>query len=230
MDLIYKKEIWSEIINFSNYLVSNYGRIWSKHRKKIRVLMPNKDGYLGLLLRNDNEGKEIRLRTHRIVIFTFKGNPPNLNDQVRHFPDPNVTNNYVDNLHWGSAVQNKLDSIKYKGCPTNQFGDGLTEEKVIQIKKRILSGIKYSDIMKEFDINEINVIKRLKYNKTYWYWGEDISKFKIDAGKQACTLTDDQVRNIRQSTKTNVRLARELKVSTRTIYDVRKFKRYKGVV
>jgi len=67
MELIYKEEVWSEITNFSKYLVSNYGRIWSKYNSIIRVLTPNNDGYLSLLLRND-EGKQIRLQIHKIVI------------------------------------------------------------------------------------------------------------------------------------------------------------------
>lgn len=114
-------EIWKDIDGFSNYQVSNYGRIKSKERivkthcaewlKPERVLKTNimKVGYKSVVLRDD-AGKKHLLKIHRLVAKAFIPNPHNY-PQVNHI-DGDKANPVVTNLEWCTPKQNAIHAIE----------------------------------------------------------------------------------------------------------------------
>lgn len=107
------KEIWKDIPNYEgSYQVSNYGRIKSLPRKRIRktekVLksFTNNSGYE--IIRLYQNGLERKYLIHRLVAEVFVTNVNNL-PQVNHI-DGNKHNNNVNNLEWCTASQNMKHS------------------------------------------------------------------------------------------------------------------------
>ena len=102
-------EIWKEIEGYDGqYLISNYGQVFSK--KSNRCLKPhlNSSGYLQANLWKNNQGKHVFI--HRLVAIYFIDNPDNL-PQVNH-KDENKKNNNVENLEWCNNSYNNLYGTK----------------------------------------------------------------------------------------------------------------------
>ena len=76
------KEIFKEVVGFQNYLVSNYGRIYSKKRKMYLKPSVDKYGYLYVNLSSDGTWKTIKV--HRIVAEAFLGRKLNINEDIHH--------------------------------------------------------------------------------------------------------------------------------------------------
>ena len=123
MEEIKVGEVWKDIEDFSNYQISNFGRVKSKERitnvgiknvkqitRKEKILKPLKitKGYLGIRLYNNLNVKTFKI--HRLVAKYFIPNPNNLS-QVNHI-DGNKTNNKVDNLEWCTQTQNIQHSYR----------------------------------------------------------------------------------------------------------------------
>ena len=108
-------EKWKDIPNFSNYQVSNKGRVrtW-KDRGKIRdvpkIMHASDDGngYLKLMLYDDS-GKRYCKKVHRLVAEAFvKNNDPKHKDTVDHKisgPEGKLDNR-ASNLRWISRRKN----------------------------------------------------------------------------------------------------------------------------
>lgn len=74
-------EEWKSIVGFSNYIISNRGKIKSVNYNKTgksKELIPHKlsNGYLGVTLYDDTK-KPHMLLIHRLVAITFISNPNN---------------------------------------------------------------------------------------------------------------------------------------------------------
>lgn len=117
-------EIWKSIKDFSNYKVSNLGRVKSLPRnsyqtrdgyytvpKKSQLISPileERSGYYIVGLSHyDNRAKIVTKRIHRLVAETFIPNPDNL-PQVDHI-NHNKSDNSVNNLRWVTSKENCLN-------------------------------------------------------------------------------------------------------------------------
>ena len=113
------KEIWKNIKDYPNYMISNLGRVkslkyYSNIHKKYydRELIlkekTNRFGYkfVGLSNKNGRKNKMI----HRLVAEQFIKNNKNYKE-INHM-DGNKSNNCVDNLEWCSRKQNILHAYK----------------------------------------------------------------------------------------------------------------------
>ncbi len=87
---------------YPNYLVSNYGRVYSQKHKKFLKPYKDKKGYLKFQLYKD--GKYKHVRGHRLVGFAFVPNPENNN--VMNHKDECRTNNKWTNLEWCTQKYN----------------------------------------------------------------------------------------------------------------------------
>ena len=103
-------EVWKKIHPFTEYSVSNLGRIRNDVtgtiRKPQKVGRYSKSGnsYLAVVLHNKH------LKVHRLVAEAFIPNPNN-KPQVNHI-DGNKENNCVNNLEWCTNRENVLHSFK----------------------------------------------------------------------------------------------------------------------
>ena len=102
VELLAKDEIFKTVcINneiYENYLISNYGRLYSLNNMMILSKRKSNDGYLRSRLYKN--GKIKYISTHRLVAFAFVKNPyPQYFNTVNH-KDENKLNPKWDNLEW----------------------------------------------------------------------------------------------------------------------------------
>jgi hypothetical protein len=96
--------------SFDNYLISNYGRVYSLHSKRILHRKINNYGYVRFKLYKD--GKIKYISGHRLVAFAFVVNPkPGIYNTVNHL-DENKQNNKWTNLEW----TNDKGNLNWKDC------------------------------------------------------------------------------------------------------------------
>ena len=109
-------EIWKDIIGYEGlFQISNKGRIkrlasigiYKKSEKILNTNYTDKFGYKRVsLLKN---GTYNTFGIHRLVAQAFLPNPNNY-PVVMHL-DNNPSNNCVDNLKWGTQLQNVLQCV-----------------------------------------------------------------------------------------------------------------------
>ena len=95
-------EIWKDMVGYSNYQASNWGRIRSK-RGRILKTRDDGRGYRRINLIGDKKG-HTTVRVHRLVCEAFHGPCPD-GMEVLHADDMK-TNNHASNLSWGTRQQN----------------------------------------------------------------------------------------------------------------------------
>lgn len=133
------KEQWRPIKDFEDlYLVSDYGRIKSLHRKQSKILKcgTNPDGYIIVHLCKDGQKKAKAV--HSIVLEAFIGPCPLGNECCHNNNDPK--DNRLVNLRWDTRASNCADKISNG---TSHRGEGnpkakLTTKKVLEIRHRRL--------------------------------------------------------------------------------------------
>jgi hypothetical protein len=103
-------EQWRTIDNYSNYQVSNFGRV--RNVGTDRILIPSilKNGYRQIGLYKDKKMK--KLYVHRLVAQEFIDNPDEkpLVDHIDH----NKSNNCINNLRWATKNENQRNMSKHK--------------------------------------------------------------------------------------------------------------------
>lgn len=94
---------WRTVENTNgNYIVSNYGEVYSMRAKRVMSPEVDKDGYLRVVL-NTKDGARHEF-VHRLVAKAFLPNYGN-KEQVNH-KDLHRDNNCVLNLEWVTAQEN----------------------------------------------------------------------------------------------------------------------------
>lgn len=118
-----QKEEWRPVPDWESlYSVSNYGQVRS-HDRSIRCrggktrdikgrqlkLKPDRDGYR--IVELCRYGKCTTKKVHQLVMSAFLGPRPN-GKVVRHI-DGNPENNWVENLRYGTNLQNSADQRRH---------------------------------------------------------------------------------------------------------------------
>lgn len=119
------KEEWKQIPNFSDYKVSDRGRIKCERTGKGRILplsfpLTDKDPYITIPLLND-DGKKEFIRVHRLVAELFIGEIPN--GYHIHHKNGIKTDNRVDNLEIISAKEHYIESVALGQTNTKGMND-----------------------------------------------------------------------------------------------------------
>lgn len=152
-------EIWKPVLGFSQYEVSNLGRIRNKYTGRIRAANKGKHGYWQLGL-NRNRRQEV-VTVHIVVLEAFKGKrPPGL--QGMHGNNNDRDNNSIDNLEWGTPRSNLTEIQLRTGMRPNSK---LTEDQVRRLRKPLKHG-DLTKLAKEFGIHEVTaryVHRRIHY-------------------------------------------------------------------
>jgi predicted XRE-type DNA-binding protein len=104
----YLDELWKRDRDAWHYWVSTKGRVWSDVSNSFIIGSPvGRCGHIDMSLRV--AGGRLHKYLHRMVAEAFIPNPHNY-PLVRHLDD-NPSNNYVDNLAWGTQGDNIRDAI-----------------------------------------------------------------------------------------------------------------------
>lgn len=145
-------EIWKQVDGFSDYEVSNMGRVRSfKLGKNGSILIPRKTSekkpYPMVYIKND-EGNNKLVKIHRLVALAFVTKPIGCNI-VNHI-DGNKLNNVADNLEWtdnGGNNKHAYDSGLRKG-PVRKFRTviRITSENEIETYESLAAASRENDI------------------------------------------------------------------------------------
>lgn len=170
-------EIWKAIPNFEGlYEASNFGRVRSlqenkrglcKVRKLPKILSytvgDRRYGRVSLW----KEGFKKGYLVHRLVLFTFVGEPPSPLMQASHL-DGNIENNALSNLKWATIKENhahkKLHGT-YQIGTKNSFSK-LNEDQVTEILRLDQTGVKSIELARMFDVCYKTI--REIVNRKYW--------------------------------------------------------------
>lgn len=103
------QEIWKQVENFPNYMISNKGGFKNiKTKKNIKPHVSNTGYYVCSM---SDKGKVSSSNIHTLVAKAFLENPnPSLYTEVHHI-DGDKLNNNVDNLKWVTRAEN-LGKVK----------------------------------------------------------------------------------------------------------------------
>lgn len=159
----YNDERWKPIVGFPGYWVSNFGRIHG-HQNKILNQILNKDGYYKVTLCVN--GIHVDKRVNRLVAEAFLPNPNNL-PIVMHL-DNDRTNNYVDNLSWGTYSENN----KYMYTCDRHPGS-LTEEireKALEKTRKPVLSINVKNGERKYFISQHDAARSLNVSQQH-IWG-----------------------------------------------------------
>ena len=146
----------------SHYWATPSGEIWSTcGSRAIQRATRIKLGYRVLTIRRSN-GSRWTIAVHLLVARTFLGEP-GVGMQARHL-DGNPLNNHVDNLQWGTVLENARDRIRHG---TQQRGAGhwnakMTDDAVRDMRERHARGESYHSLAKAFGVTHVNVMSICK--------------------------------------------------------------------
>lgn len=171
-DIFIMEEIWKDIKGYSNYQISNLGRIKSLPRKspgtfttKTTYLKANlsNNGYLFFRIIND-AGISKKFSQHRLIAINFINN-------LNNYPCVNHINglrndNRIENLEWCTHSQNSKHG--YNSNNRKNPRRKLTDSQVTEIKNSLIN-YKYGtgiSLAKKFNVS-VSIISLIKNNKTY---------------------------------------------------------------
>lgn len=159
-------EQWKIINDFSNYEISNEGKVRNITTKYILKGRESKSGYLQVSIKKDSDNKFKNQYIHRLVAIHFILNPENKRE-VNH-KDGNKFNNKVDNLEWVTSSENQIHRQKVLGkTKTSQrrIGKFSKEGKLIEEFDSIISAAK------SFNKSRVNIDNALqkKQKTAYGY-------------------------------------------------------------
>lgn len=244
------KEIWKEIPEYYDYLISNFGRVKSKERlirythsvtgnehfrkteeKFLVVYMNNRTGYKFVQLKSDKKSKNFSI--HRLVAMAFIENSNN-HPVVNHI-DGNKHNNTVENLEWCTNEYNHEHATKtgLKARGTEVGGSILNDTCVFAIKNLFNSGLSHNDISKFFGVKKALITQILTGKLwTHVQCSDEVFELKIKdkvyLGKNVCLI--DELGNIKKKYASLKKAGIDLKLDPAMIGKVAsgKFKQYKG--
>jgi hypothetical protein len=175
-------EIWKEIEDYPNYMVSNEGRV--KNIKTNKLLKPrfNDRGYISVVLYNN--GSNHTFRINRLVAMAFIPNPEN-KPEIDHI-DTNPLNNMVENLRWVTHKENMNNPLtRFKLKNNNGWRKGLEKAKIKRWEnhKKQPPKDKNKDIKRPYQ--NISVLQFTKEGKFIKKW-DSITAAQIGTQQKSC--------------------------------------------
>lgn len=173
-------ERWEDIPNYENYYkISNLGRAKSLNRivprgnhnftVKERILKQNIDSDDYLLIGVIKNGKEEKIKVHRLVAIMFILNPYN-KPEVNHMKNKSLIVNKKDNrfwmLEWNTSKENMQNALKDGLIKLGQdsVSAKLTEEQVLKIRE-IGKSMTLTELSLIYDVSITAIRDILKRNK-----------------------------------------------------------------
>lgn len=105
-------EEWKDIAGYEGrYRVSSAGKVLSLASGRTLSPNPDRKGYFGVNLYKGSRDSRKRIPIHVLVATTFIGPRPEGMDICHN--DGDKTNNYVENLRYGTRSENIVDSVNH---------------------------------------------------------------------------------------------------------------------
>ena len=162
------KETWKPIKNFPGYDISDYGRVrtWRDSqgrtygRSMSHIITQDKAKHGGYpSVRIVKNGHYKHLCVHKLVLESFRSERKK-GFECRHL-DGNPQNNHLDNLAWGTSLENKNDIRRHGGHMNRGVfnGNSKINEKIVAEIKHLLEqrNLSQSRIAKQFKISQPHV-------------------------------------------------------------------------
>lgn len=164
------REVWREVPGYRCYEVSTSGRVRSfrkrgpgslrdERREKCVTIKPaiTAKGYARVSLTSDE--KAVQLAIHRLVLLAFVGPAPQAYLDSRHL-DGNPLNNSINNLCWGTKLENGQDRVRHETAPkgTRHWNAKLGDDDVREIRAMRERGASLREMATAFGISEGNVL------------------------------------------------------------------------
>lgn len=159
-------EGFRQIPGYPRYAIDKHGTVLSACMRGSRSIRPwsaarrltpttDIDGYHFVRLRHD--GRECHRFVHTLVLTVFVGPGPD-GMQCRHF-DGNPANNHVSNLSWGTPLENHQDKVRHgtAGIGEKNSGARLTEDDIVEIRRRAANGGRHVNIAADFSVTSHNI-------------------------------------------------------------------------
>lgn len=166
------EENWKAIENFSDYQVSDLGRVRSKRKTGSWVVMTGGLTRNGMFYRRytmvDDDGVKCLRNGHRLVLCTFKPRSDDSGPMVLH-RDGNGQNNCLSNLYWGDAAQNAEDKLAHGWSAQGELNPNrrLNEKQVEDIRQKYSTGcVRQVDIGEYYGITQTQV-SRIVRNESW---------------------------------------------------------------
>jgi hypothetical protein len=191
---------YRRVPGFDDYAVGTDGSVWSFKRKNIKRMSPNtiKGGYKAVILTNE-KGKSSKM-VHRLVLEAFVGPCPKGMEALHK--DHNPANCRLDNLRWGTHIENIEDGRRegrVKSGERNHWST-LTEEKVREMRIAAHAGETVRSIAARFGAGE----KGVEYAVSGRSWAHiadpppvELKKNKTIKMPMKNKINEDDVRQIR---------------------------------
>jgi hypothetical protein len=161
------------IARYPGYRFGSDGSIWSCIRvgrypaltdtwRRLRP-RPQSSGHLHIWL-----GRENQCYVHRLILEAFVGPcPPGL--EACHGPDPDPSNNRLDNLRWDTRQENQKDRFRHGEKPP--FGEDspsavLTKEDVLEIVRLRQAGSPILGLAEMFNVHD-RTIQAIMYGRSW---------------------------------------------------------------
>lgn len=162
-------------IKEENYLISEYGDIYSLARNKYLKHQKDKDGYIDIPLQN-KDGSRGTYRVHVIVNTVFNGKPSSdIIDVTTDHIDGDIENNHYSNLRW---LERGINTAIRKNKPIGELSghNKITERQAIEICERLQNNESVTSIAKSFNISK-GIVSSIKTRKS-WIHISDKYTFK----------------------------------------------------
>lgn len=105
------QEQWKPVNGYEDlYLISNYGKLYIKKKKRLVKEYKDRQGYVKIILYKNGTRKYTQM--HRLVAQHFIPNPDNKPLILHRIPISKGGTNRADNLYWGTSSENAIDKIK----------------------------------------------------------------------------------------------------------------------
>ena len=145
-------EVWRTVPDWPTYEVSSLGRVRNASTlRPLTLQVFERDPYPAVVLKQKPR-KPARFRVHVLVLLAFVGPKPSQESQARHL-DGNRKNNRIDNLAWGTPVENCADRTGH-GRLRGAVLSRLTELDVMHMRAMRRAGHSVSQIARSLGINE----------------------------------------------------------------------------
>lgn len=233
-------EEYRDVVGFGEYFqVSNLGNIYSKRSKRLLKLAKSPNGYWIFSTRID--GTNHTFKVHRLVAEAFIPNPES-KPLVNHI-DGCKTNNMLSNLEWVTASEN--NSHAWATGLRKHSQRKLTDDQVREIRASTKTNRELASI---YGLSNVN-IGRIKRRESYkdipdsppslsggyplsnleWVTPTENVAHAITTGLRNRKLTADQVREIRASNLSQIKLGEIYGIDQANVSRIKRRETYKDV-